>query len=362
MHRKSMGRVLVAMLAVALVALSSVSAGSTSATTAVAKKPTKKQLNAVATKLIADARRGGELHFYTSTDPVTAQKLADAFKAKYNVPVTFTRAVSGPLAARYNAEAQAGNFVADVVIISNPPFFADAFQREWMTKMRTWQDAPNLYTLAKKFKFYGSVGVGISRVNGVVINTNRVTGTNVPANWQALTNSRYEGRMIIGDPRTVPVNMGIWQLLRKTYGDGYLRDIASQRPRVVASMVGGVQSVAAGEADVAIGANILHMTPLLTSAPNAPVRLITPQGPDFGFTWNAGVSARSKNPAGGKLFVNWLLSPQGQRIFNEQGGVSILPNIQIPGSDPIGDRYITVNSSVPAATQAQILSLLGLSR
>ncbi|MEX2555156.1 MAG: extracellular solute-binding protein [Actinomycetota bacterium] len=362
MHRTTMRHVLVSVLALAVVCVSSASAGSAGEAATAQKKPTKKQLKAVGAKLVADARRAGDIHFYTSTDPVTAQKLADAFEKNYKIHATFTRAVSGPLAARYNAEAQAGNFVADAVIISNPPFFADAFQRGWTVRMRTWQDAPSLYTLAKKFKFYGSVGVGISRVNGVVINTNRLTGSSVPNTWQALTNSRFEGRMIIGDPRTVPVNMGIWQLLRKTYGDNFLRSIAAQRPRVVASMVGGVQSVAAGEADVAVGANILHMTPLLSSAPNAPVRLITPQGPDFGFTWNVGVSARSPNPAGGKLFVNWLLTPQGQRIFNEQGGVSVLPNVTIAGSEPIGDRYNTVSSNVSPANQAQILSLLGLSR
>lgn len=362
MRRTSIRGVLIVALALAVVSVSTASAGSVGGSSVAAKKPTKKQLKAVGAKLVADARRAGSIHFYTSADPVTAQKLADAFAKRYGVKATFTRAVSGPLAARYTAEAVAGNFVADAVIISNPPFFADAFQRGWTARMRTWEDAPSLYTLAKKFKFYGSVGIGISRVNGVVVNTNRLTGSSVPTTWQALTNERFQGRMIIGDPRTVPVNMGIWQLLRKTYGDGYLRSIAAQRPRVVASMVSGVQAVAAGEADVALGANILHMTPLLTSAPNAPVRLTTPQGPDFGFTWNAGVSARSPNPAGGKLFVNWLLTADGQRIFNEQGGVSVLPNVKIAGSDPLGEKYITVNSSVSAANQAQILSLLGLSR
>lgn len=362
MRRRFIRGVLVVALAVAVVGVSLASAGSAGTDSATAKKPTKKQLKAVGAKLVADARRAGKIHFYTSADPVTAQKLADAFKKRYGVDATFTRAVSGPLAARYTAEAQAGNFVADAVIISNPPFFADAFERQWTVRLRTWQDAPSLYTLAKKFKFHGSVGIGISRVNGVVINTNRVTGSSVPTTWQSLTNERFQGRMIIGDPRTVPVNMGIWQLLRKTFGDQYLRSIAAQRPRVVASMVSGVQAVAAGEADVAIGANILHMTPLLSSAPNAPVRLLTPQTLDFGFTWNAGVSARSPNPAGGKLFVNWLLTPEGQRMFNEQGGVSVLPNIRITGSDPIGEKYITVSSNVSAANQAQILSLLGLSR
>lgn len=363
MSRNTKRHGLVALVVLAVVALSTAATGTAHelAPAAKAKPPTKQQLSAVGKELVAQARKVGSVHFYTSADPTTAQQVADAFGKQYGLKVTFTRLVSGPIAARYTAEAQAGNFTADAVIISNPPFFADAFSKGWMVRLRTWQDAPNLYTYPQKFKFYGSVGIGISRVNGVVINTNLLKGSDIPTTWRDLLDPRFQGKMIIGDPRTVPVNMGIWRLLQQAYGDDFLRGIARQKPRVVASMVTGVQNVAAGEAMVALGANIGHMTPLLTSAPNAPVRLTTPQGRDFGFTWNIGVSARSPNPAGGKLLANWLISPGGQRIFNKAGNVATLPGIRIADTEPLDAKYVTVSSSVSQANAAQILSLLGLS-
>ena len=361
MHGKTMRRVLVPLLALVVLSLVLASAVSARSGARTATKPTAAQMRAVASKLIADARKVGTLNFYTSVDPTTSQVLANAFGKKYGIKVTFTRLTSGPIAARYDAEAQAGTFNADAVVISNPPFFADALSHGWMLPLKTWKDAPNLYYLPQKFKFYGSVGLGISRVNGVIINTNTVTGSNVPATWQDLLNPRWAGRMIIGDPRTVPVNMGLWQVLRKKYGDAFLRGIASQHPRVVASMVTGAQLVAAGEADVAVGANIGHITPLLTASPNAPAKLITPQGIDAGFTWNIGISAHSPNPAAGLLFVNWLLSGQGQQIFNSTGQVPTLPGVKPPpDADPLTSKYVTVSSAVSPANQAQILSLLGL--
>jgi len=219
---------------------------------------------------------------------------------------------------------------------------------------------PNVGTLAKKFRFYGSVGIGISRLDGVVINTNAVKGADVPKTWKDLTSSRFKGRLLAGDPRTVPVNMGLWKVLRATYGDDFLKAMGGQGIQWVASLVSGVQTVAANERDAALGANLLHMNPLLASAPSAPVQLIHMAGPDVGFVWNAGVSTKSPNPAAGQLFVNWLLSGQGQILFNGPGNNSVLPAVTIAGSAPITDKFITLATNVSTDKQQQILSLLGL--
>ena len=366
MQGRLMRRGLVGALVLGALLLSAAASARTTATAGPAaadatKPPTKQQLRAAGTQLVAAARRGGTLNFYTSADPVTAQKLADTFGKKYGIKVTFTRLTSGPIAARYTAEAQAGNTQADVVMIADPPFFANSLARGWMLPMKTWRDAPNLYAFPRKFKFYGSVGIGVSRLNGVVINTSRVEGGAVPTTWRDLAESRWSGRLIGGDPRSVPVTMGMWQLLRRTYGDGLLRSIAAQRVQYVASLVTGVQTVAAGERYAAFGANLLHMNPLLATAPNAPVRLIQMQGPDFGFVWNAGVSTRSPNPAAGRLFVNWLVSGEGQRLFNGPGNNATLPGVTVTGSPPLSDKFITVSAATSQENQRQILSLLGLS-
>ena len=109
--------------------------------------------------------------------------------------------------------------------------------------------------------------------------------------------------------------------------------------------------MAAGEADVAIGANILHMKPLLTSAPERTGRGSLPPGPDFGFSWNAGVSARSPNPAGGQAVRQLAARPAGpEHLQRARVACQCSPNIQIAGFGSDRRQYITVNSNVPAAT------------
>jgi iron(III) transport system substrate-binding protein len=325
------------------------------------KTPTRAQLRAAAATLVADARKVGTLNIYTSADPVTAQALADKFGKTYGIKVTFTRLTSGPAAARYTAEAQSGNFAADVVMIADPVFFAKGLQSGWFVPANA-TNIPNVAVLPKKFRFYGSVGVGISRVDGFVPNTKIVSKSDIPKTWTDLTSPRWKGKLIAPDPRPVPVNMGLYQLLRLKYGDNFLRSLGQQSLRPVPSMVTGVQLVAAGERDAAFGVNEGHMKPLLDSAPDAPVELDHLQGINFGFVWNAGASKSSPNPAGARLFLNWLVSPAGQIAFNSaQRTNGVLPNVKIPGIPPLGDNFITLTTNVSQANQQKILSLLGLS-
>jgi ABC-type Fe3+ transport system substrate-binding protein len=328
-----------------------------------AKPPSKAKLRANAKKLVADARKIGTLNLYTAADPSTSQTLATAFEKTYGIKVTFTSLTSGTIAARYSSEAQSGSVAADAILIADPLFFARALKSGWVAPMNV-NTIPNvgLSNLAKKFRFYGSVGVGISRVDGFVPNTNIVSQGDMPKTWTDLTKPRWKGKLISPDPRPIPVNMGLYQLLRVKYGDDYLRALGQQQMRPVPSMVTGVQLVAAGERDAAFGVNIAHMKPLLDSAPNAPVKLVPLQGINFGFNWTAGASVKSPNPAAGRLFVNWLLSPRGQIVFNgSQKTNGVLPNVKIPGVPPLGDKFISLSTNVSADNQKKILSLLGLS-
>lgn len=349
--------VMVVLVTVAVVGVSASTAG-------VHKAPppsNKAALRKEASQLVAQARKVGTLNFYTSADPNTAQRLADAFGKKYGIKVTFTRLTSGPIAARYDAEAQSGAFNADVVMIADAPFFAQALHNGWMLPM-TPKVVPNigLDPVEKKFQFYGSVGIGVSRLDLFVSNTGLVSASDRPSTWQDLLNPRWKGKLLTDDPRTIPVVMGQWALLDQKLGDNFLRGIAAQNVQWVPSLVTGVQEVAAGERDAAFGANQLHVAPLLASAPNAPIFETHLGGLDFGFVWNAGVSAKSPNPAAGRLFVNWLLSGQGQEIFNGPGNNSVLPQVNVPGSPPLSPKFVTLSSDVSAQKQAHILSLLGL--
>jgi iron(III) transport system substrate-binding protein len=363
MRRFGFGRswrpVLVVPVVVVVAALVGCSSGSGSST----PTPTASSSSSSAeSALVAAAKAGGSIAWYTSVDPATAASLAAAFQKQYGITVNVTRLVSGPIVARYTAEAEAGNPVADVVIAANAPFFADGLSKGWFLPM-TAKEVPNIASVPKTFQFDGSVGVGTSRLNGLAVNTQLVSSA--PTTWNALLASKWKGKMVSDDPRTIPVVLAQWVALDKKLGDSYLKKIAQQDVEWAPSLVTGVQEVAAGEKDIAFGINQGHVSPLLATAPTAPVTqpIVLLKPVDLGFAWNGGVSKNSPNPAGGRLFINWLLTKQGQVLFNgATDSPSVLPGVTIPGAAPIGKDFVDLGESTSPAEQTRILGLLGLNQ
>jgi ABC-type glycerol-3-phosphate transport system substrate-binding protein len=62
------------------------------------------------------AKVEGEVNYYASNNPALSQRMAVGFNARYpEVKVNIVRLASGPLGKRYATEAEAGNFVADIL-------------------------------------------------------------------------------------------------------------------------------------------------------------------------------------------------------------------------------------------------------
>ncbi len=361
--------VMPAILVMVAVVVSACGGGSATPTAAPSVAPTVAAATASATPspdpvaaLTKQAQQVGKIDLYTSEDPATAQGAADAFKAKYNVSVTITRLTSGPIITRYNSEADAGKFVADVVLIADQPFFATGLSKGWLMPM-TAATIPNAAQLPTQFILPGNVGVAIGRLSGLVVNTDQVKAADAPKTWQDLLLPQWKGNLVTDDPRQVPVVMSQWVTLDQKLGDDYLKGIKAQNVSWVPSLVTGVQQVAAGEKKVAFGLNQGHVAPLIATAPKAPVtQPITILQPiDLGFVWNAGVSAKSANPAGGQLFVNFLLSPEGQTLLGKPtASPSVLPNVTIEGAPALSSGFIVLGQATPQAEQQRILGLLGL--
>ena len=256
---------------------------------------------------------GKSLNIYTSVNETTMKELAKAFEAKEGIKATYTRLVTGPVVARYTAEATNGTPGADVVILGNEPFFADGLSKGWFRDV-TPATVPNAKDLAPEYQFKGSLGVGLQRLDGVVVNTDKVKPEDAPKTWNDLLDPKWKGKIVANDPRAIPIIMAQYQELGKKLGDQFLAGLGKQDIQWSASGLAGVQAVAAGERDVMIGANDGFIIPLLATAPNAPIsKLAILSDAHLGYAWNAGVSAKSANSENGMKFLDWLRRRKASR-------------------------------------------------
>jgi iron(III) transport system substrate-binding protein len=354
-RRRRTGAILVTAVAGALAlgacSSSASSSGSTAASTGSA--------SASSGSLVTQAKQEGAVSLYWAVDSVTGQNVANAFKAAYGITVNYDRIPdSGTLRTRYFAEAAAGAPGADIVITTDTPTLQAAVQKGYMLPVSKW-GVSDISSVPQAFVAPDFATVGLFTLNNVVINTTNVKPSEYPTTWQDLTKPMWKGQLISDDPRQVDTTMSIFAELDQLYGDSYLKALGGQNLTYVQSLVSGAQTVAAGEKLGAFGIGQIHINPLLQSAPNAPIKLIKLSGPVFGAEWDLGLSAKAKDPAAAKLFINWLFSPAGQQVFNKIIGPSVLPNVNIPGFPALGSDYARLEP-VNSAGQSKLLGLLGL--
>ncbi|MCO7218499.1 ABC transporter substrate-binding protein [Klenkia sp. PcliD-1-E] len=267
-------------------------------------------------QLVAEAQQENCLTLYGVPDEAALQTLTDAFTAEYDIPVSVVRLVSADLTQRFSTEAQAGAPAADVILLTNSPFYSQAYDNGWLTPMDQ-ADIP---------AFPGDFPEGFTADDGrtpivqlvptsMVYNPDLVS--EAPDSWEAYADPAFSGELLFAEPTSSPANVAFWQLMRETYGDQFLQAVAANQPSWYNSAVPATQAVAAGEGSLGFPG----VTPIVNNlkSAGAPVELAQ-LSPTTGPEIAVGVTADSPCSAAGRLFANYVLSEEGNTYLNELTG------------------------------------------
>jgi len=300
---------------------------------------------------IDGAKKEGRITYYSSTAPATSQRLVAAFKDRYGIDVDFTRLASTAMAQRYSAEADAGNVQADVVQISDPLFFEAAVGKGWLAKIDTLP-ALDKYPKESWNGIYAKAHTGPLTLTW---NTDIVKPADTPKGWEDILKPVFKGQILLVDLRNAPILWSWGLLMMQTYGEDFLRKLGQQQPRLVESSVPGSQQLAAGAGALLVPGTRSDLLELKSH--NAPVADIYPS-PTVGNESYVGVSAKAPHPNGGRLLLNYILSPEAQAIYVKDGYASVIPNI--PGADPLPAGYTGPKPKEALDNSQKMLDLLGI--
>ena len=306
--------------------------------------------------LIKAARGEGDLIVYSSSTENVNKRAGDGFEAKYGIKVVFVRAPSGTLMQRFAAEAEAGNPGGDVLSISGSTAAAyaeDGAKKGWIEPL----SQANLPVLkGGDFPAFANRGT-LAMIQAVpfqlAYNSERLKGADVPKSFQDLTNPKFKGQIILLDPRVADAYMEFYSVLLERFGPNFLTLLRAQSPRFITGGLPAVQALAAGEGVMA--------TPMLVSTAN----ILTAKGAALGTVNDAPtawveqqvmppVRAKSKRPNAARLFVNYVMSPEGNQVFNNEPGSTTIYSPSLLQS-------YRAQKPLPASRPAEIVKLLGLS-
>jgi iron(III) transport system substrate-binding protein len=264
-------------------------------------------------RLLERAKKEGTVTLYTSLAPTESKPLAESFEKKYGVKVELWRALSDKVVQRVVTEAQAKRYTVDVVETNGPememlarekllaefhsPYIADLPQ-EAIPAHRLWMpDRMNFFVVG--------------------FNTQKVQRSEIPSTYEGFTDLKWKGR--IGLEATDAEWMAT---LIKKWGDAkgmdYFRRLSAMKPDVRKGHILLAELVAAGE--VPVGLTMYNSNIESLKRKGAPIDFV-PVQPVAARPQGIGVSRHAPHPHAALLFADFVLSPEGQRLFESMGRV-----------------------------------------
>jgi len=134
--------------------------------------------------------------------------------------------------------------------------------------------------------------------------------------YDDLLNPKLKGRIAILDPRIPGSGQSTWSFLWKINGEEYLRKLVHQRLIVGRNQRQLAESLANGTAALSIGLSYYSFSPFI-KAGFLLKPLPAPKEGTYASSGSGNVVALKKapHPNAAKVYINWLLSREGQEIF-----------------------------------------------
>jgi iron(III) transport system substrate-binding protein len=264
-------------------------------------------------KLVERARQEGTVVLYTSLAPTESKPLADAFEKKYGVKVELWRALSDKVVQRVVTEAQGNRHTVDVVETNGPemeaiaqekllaevysPYLAD-LPADGIPPHRTWfPDRLNFFVVG--------------------YNTQKVQRSEIPATYEGFLDPKWRGRIGIEatDSEWMAAIVKKWG---EAKGMDYFRKLAAMKPDMRKGHVLLAQLVATGE--VPVGLTMYNANIESLKKKGAPIDFV-PVQPVIARPQGIGVAKSAPHPGAALLFVDFVLSPEGQKLYESMGRV-----------------------------------------
>src|SRR5437773_6294536 len=266
------------------------------------------QLQAIDEALVQGAKKESSVVVYTSMTVDQAQKLNDTFKAKYPfIQPSMFRAVGERLLTKIMAEAQAGKYDFDVV--------QSAETQAYFLKKRNLlakYPSPEVKNIQKPFFDPDGYWAAVYMMPNVIgYNTRMLKRNEVPKTDDELLNPRWKAK--IGMDHSKPEWFS-WKVKRMgdEKGLAYMKKLGAQDFKLYSGLTILTGLLAAGEFPLVLNTYLHNVED--AKRKSAPVDWLA-QDPVFTKFQPIGVGAKAAHPNAARLFVDFALSEEGQKII-----------------------------------------------
>ncbi|MDB5764182.1 MAG: futA [Herminiimonas sp.] len=264
-------------------------------------------------RLIERARQEGSVAVYTSLATTESQPLAKAFEKKYGIKVDLWRATSDKVVQRTIAEGQARRYAVDVVETNSPELemitreklFSEFFS-PYISDLPPAAVQPHHMWFPDRLNFFV-----------VTYNTNKIKREDLPKTYEGFLDPKWKGKLGLEatDSEWMATIIKKW---RPDRGMKFFEKLSDMKLDMRKGHILLAEMVGAGEVPVAL--SVYNSEAESMKRRGGPVDWM-PVEPVVGRPQGIGVAKNAPHPNAALLFADFVLSPEGQELFNSMGRV-----------------------------------------
>lgn len=267
----------------------------------------------------------GSLDFYTSQPDADAQALVNAFTEKNpGVEVSIFRSGTEEVVSKIQAEDQAGDIQADVLLVADSVTFENFKKEELLLPYKS----PEAEAIDEAYVDPDGTYTGTKvMATGLIVNTNEVK--DLPDSWSVLTEKAAKGKAVMPSPLysgAAAYNLGV---VTKQDGMGweFYEDMRANDITITQGNGAVLEGVAMGEQQYGM---IVDYLAAQAKSDGSPVELVYPKEGVPVITEPVGILANTDNEEAAQAFVDFVLSEEGQELASDQGYTPIREGIEAP--------------------------------
>ncbi len=278
-------------------------------------------------KLVAAAQKEGTVSIYGNLPPVVKNKLVAAFKAKYGINVEILVGRPAELVNKVRAERRNNIYAVDIGFFGGTSITNDLkpmgicqpleplFMLPEIKDPKTWRGGRVPYLDEDKTAF-----ILVMMANSFYQRNINLVKENEITSREDLLNPKWKDKLALGDP-SISGAANAWftwmltEVMGKEKGLQFMKELVKQRPAITRDERQLVEWVARGKYVVSIGP--LMSIPAEFIQMGAPIAFLDIKEPRS-LSPASGIINVFKNaphPNAAKLFLNWIVTKEGNSQF-----------------------------------------------
>ncbi len=253
------------------------------------------------------------LRLYTGYVQSAEKILIDHFTKDTGIKVSMIRLTPNQLAERVLSEQGAGKLGADVIRTSDYPIALS------MEKAGVWKKylPPVIAQFPDLSEDKGLFNLIFDSVYTIGYNTQLVDPKSAPTSWADMVSGQWKKKIGIVQGGSGGSTAALNRFMVAKLGNDYFKKYAAQDPVIYNSL--GQEAIALARGEVWVGTVKVSDINVLAEKSNAPLMFVVPKEGVAVYDYYLGMTSTVQHEAAAKVFINYNLSKQGQRVFSKLG-------------------------------------------